>query len=143
MEYFIALIYIYIPFTVDSSQQQFPAIITCHQKLHLRWYIGLELNFVKWSTKILKGFGGHPPSWSSAVLKKYEKRTLLDALKIHFQRFFTLNYGYDVFSKATKPFDFIKPNVIQKFDNKLKYISEINEGLIMFFFPGNSRIRLF
>ena len=38
-----------------------------------------------------------------------------------------------MFSKATQPFDFIKPNVIEKLDEKLKYISEINEGLIMFF----------
>ena len=38
-----------------------------------------------------------------------------------------------MFSKATQPFNFIKTNVIQKVDEKLKYISEINEGLIMYF----------
>ena len=34
-----------------------------------------------------------------------------------------------------------KANVIRKFAYKVKYISQINRGLIMFFF-GNSRIRL-
>ena len=37
------------------------------------------------------------------------------------------------FSKATKTFDFIKPNLIRKLANKVKYISQINRGLIMFF----------
>ena len=43
------------------------------------------------------------------------------------------------FSKGTQPFDFIKPNVIGKLALKVKYNSQINGGLIMFF--GNSRIR--
>ena len=42
--------------------------------------------------KIYKGIGGNPPppSWLSAALEKYEKFTLLDALKIHSQSFFGL-----------------------------------------------------
>ena len=40
--------------------------------------------------KILKGFGGHPPR-SSAVLEKYGKLTLVEALK-NFQRFFVLSF---------------------------------------------------
>ena len=38
-----------------------------------------------------------------------------------------------ILSKATQPTDFIKPNVIQNLANRLKYISQINGGLIMFF----------
>ena len=37
------------------------------------------------------------------------------------------------FSKTTQPFDFIKPNVTWKLANKVKYISQINGGLIRFF----------
>ena len=46
-----------------------------------------------------------------------------------------------IFSKAIQPFDFIKLNVIQKLAYKVKYISQINGGLIMLFW--NSRIRFF
>ena len=38
-----------------------------------------------------------------------------------------------ILSKATQPVDFIKPNVIQNLANRVKYISQINGGLIMFF----------
>ena len=38
-----------------------------------------------------------------------------------------------IFSKATQLQDFIKPNVIRKLAYKVKYISQINGGLIMFF----------
>ena len=38
-----------------------------------------------------------------------------------------------LFSKATQPSDFIKPNVIRKLAYKVKYIGQINGGLIMFF----------
>ena len=45
-----------------------------------------------------------------------------------------VNCGVVVYlCEATQPFDFIKPNVIRKFGIKLKYISQINGGLIMFF----------
>ena len=36
-------------------------------------------------------------------------------------------------STFTQPFDFIKPNEIQKLAIQVKYISQINGGLIMFF----------
>ena len=39
-----------------------------------------------------------------------------------------------ILSKATQPVDFIKPNIIQKLANKVKYINQINGGLIIFFF---------
>ena len=32
----------------------------CLKKLHLRCCIGLELNILTWSTKVLKGIGGNP-----------------------------------------------------------------------------------
>ena len=35
-----------------------------------------------------------------------------------------------IFSKATQPFDFIKPNVIRNLAYKVKYIREIVRGLI-------------
>ena len=37
-----------------------------------------------------------------------------------------------MFSKNTEPFDFIKCNVIQKLAYEVKYIDEINGGLIVF-----------
>ena len=46
-----------------------------------------------------------------------------------------------IFSKGTQPFDFIICNVIQKSAYKVKYISQINGGLIMFF--ASSRLRFF
>ena len=41
--------------------------------------------------KIFKTHWGHSP-WSSATLGKYEKLTVLNPLKIHFQRFFALSF---------------------------------------------------
>ena len=85
--------------TVNNSFQSLP--IFYHKELQLRCCIGLDLNNVTWSTKILKGTGDHPsptPSplythihthtLSSATLGKYLKLTLLDALTTHLQRFF-------------------------------------------------------
>ena len=46
-----------------------------------------------------------------------------------------------MFSKGTQPFDFIKLNVIRKLAYKVKYIDQINGGLIMFF--ANLRVRFF
>ena len=46
-----------------------------------------------------------------------------------------------IFSKGTKPFDFIKLNIIHKLTYKVKYISLINRSLIMFF--RNLGIRFF
>ena len=46
-----------------------------------------------------------------------------------------------IFSKGTKLFDFMKRNIVWRLVYKVKCISHINEGLIMFF--GNSRIRFF
>ena len=46
-----------------------------------------------------------------------------------------------LFNKDTYPFDFIKPNIIWKLNFKVKCISQINGGLIMFF--ENSGIRFF
>ena len=42
------------------------------------------------------------------------------------------------FAKGTQPFDFTKDNLIQKSVYKIKYIIQINGGLIMFF--GNWEI---
>ena len=38
-----------------------------------------------------------------------------------------------IFSKAIQPLDFIKANIIQKLAYKVKYISQINGGLITLF----------
>ena len=45
-----------------------------------------------------------------------------------------------IFSKAIQPYDFIKPNVIQKLAYEVKYISQINGGLIMFFRKFKNKI---
>ena len=77
--------------TIDSNFHLLP--IFCHKKLHLRCCIGLLLNIVTCPVKILKGIRGCLP-WSTATLGKYEKLTVLDALKIHFQRFFALSWVF-------------------------------------------------
>ena len=46
-----------------------------------------------------------------------------------------------MFSKCTQTCDFIKTNVIWKLTYKVKYITQINGGFIMFF--RNSRVRFF
>ena len=51
------------------------------------------------------------------------------------------NFLCTISNKSTHPFDNIKPNVIQRLAYKVKYISQINGGLIMFF--GNLRIGFF
>ena len=145
--------------TVNNSFQPLP--IFCHKELHLRCCIGLELNIVTRSTKILKSVGDlfpfrHP--WSTATLGKFEKLTLLDALKLHFQTFFALSFlhltsmdlnGVNINAlrkfwlchrlfcrnvvKDIQPFDFIKCNAIQQLAYKTKYIRQINGGLIISF----------
>ena len=82
MEYFIALIYIYLnlnssfselygsPVTVNMklyvttvNNSFLPLPIFCHKELHLTGYIGHDLNILKGSTQILKDIGGdqvHP-----------------------------------------------------------------------------------
>ena len=72
--------------TVNNSF--LPLFIFCYKEHHVRCCIGLTLNIVTWSTN---RYQGHPSSWSSATLGKYEKLTFLDAFKIHFQKFFELN----------------------------------------------------
>ena len=50
-------------------------------------------------------------------------------------------YLCSTFRKGTQPFDFMKRNIIRKLATKVKYVSQINRGLIMFF--RNSRISFF
>ena len=122
----------------------------------MKYVLFAKIWFVKISTRIACNLG----------LRKYEKLSLLDALKIHFQRFFALNYvlhliingliGVDINSWTrlwvilsfcvlylvkTQPFDSIKCTIIRKLAYKAQYISEISRGLIMFF--GNLGIRYF
>ena len=76
----------------NSIQQQYLLPLFCHKELHLRCYIGFVLNIVTWSMSILKSIRWYL-LWSSAILGKYEKLTLLDALKKHFLVFcITLNF---------------------------------------------------
>ena len=51
----------------------------CLTKLHLRCCIGLELNILTWSTKVLKGIGGNP----------YDLFIHLDPLKTNFHPSFS------------------------------------------------------
>ena len=46
-----------------------------------------------------------------------------------------------IFSKGTEPFDYTKSNIIWKLTFNIKYINQINGGLILFF--KNSRIFFF
>ena len=85
--------------TVNYCFQLLP--IFCHEELHLRCCIGLGLNIITWSMKLLKNMRGHL-QWSSATLGKYEKLTLLDTLKIHFQMFFALDLVFCIYIKWTK-----------------------------------------
>ena len=76
--------------TVNNSFQPLP--IFWHKELYLWCCIGLDLNTVTWSTKILKGIGATtygPIPWSNATLGKF---ILLDALKINFHKFFSLSF---------------------------------------------------
>ena len=96
------------------------------------------------------------PTYYHFIFTKYKTFTLLEGLKIRFQRFFTLRFSEvfhiklhlissglngllsihwhrlwhcckfmcSIFGKSTKPFAFIKPNIIQKLAYKIKYISQ-------------------
>ena len=50
-------------------------------------------------------------------------------------------YIFCIVSKGAQPFDFIKLNVIQKLVYKVKYMSQINGGFLLFF--GNLIITFF
>ena len=67
--------------TYNNSFQLLP--IFWYKELHIRCFIGFELNIVTWFMKTLKGIRGYSP-WSSATLGKYENLIFLDTLKIHF-----------------------------------------------------------
>ena len=67
---------------VTTAKCFLPLPIFCHKELHLRYCIGLELNLVTWSKKILKGIGA--PPMIDCNFGEIEKLPLLDALKIHF-----------------------------------------------------------
>ena len=66
----------------------------------------------------------------------------MELVSTHRHRFW-LSYKFlcTIYSKSTQRFDFIKHNIIQKLAYKVKYISQINGSLIVFF--ENSRIRFF
>ena len=68
--------------TVNNSFQPLPNF--CHKELLPRCFIGLKLNIVTSSTKILTVMRGT----THMIWRKYQKLTLLNALKIPFQRFF-------------------------------------------------------
>ena len=61
-----------------------------HKELHLRYCIGLELNIVIWFTCNMNVLGSSPLDLLlSVTLGKCGKLTLLNVLKMHFQRFFS------------------------------------------------------
>ena len=73
---------------VNNSFQ--PLTFFCHEEFHLRCCIGLELNIVTYSTKILKGIGGTPylmiecnlgKIWKTHPLR-CSKNTLPEVLRI-------------------------------------------------------------
>ena len=111
MEYFIALIWIYLYISEsDLSSVILRKMFFCHKDLYLRCCIRFELKILIYLIhKISKRFcgveGGHSP-WSSAILWEYEKLTLLDALKIHFQRFFTLAFLHIISNRLNQRLKF-------------------------------------
>ena len=77
----------------NNSQQQFPAISSSFLKeLHLRCCIGLELNIAEYCNMIQENSKRIGGTLMIETFGKYQKFTLLDALKIHFQRFFALRF---------------------------------------------------
>ena len=57
----------------------------------------------------------------------------MDLIATHSRRLLLCyNILRSMFSKGTKPFDFIKLNLIHKLTYKVKYISLINRGLNIF-----------
>ena len=81
------------------------------------------------NSKRYQGEGGHFP-WSSTVLKKYEKFTLLDVLFVVY-----LVKPQNHFIK-----NFIKNKI--KLAYKIKYISQINGVLNMFFHKFENKLVL-
>ena len=96
--------------------------------------------------------------WSSAMLEKYEKVTLMDALKLHFHRFLMnqmelisthwhrlwhfCKFMCFIFRKATQPLDFIKSNVTQKLAYKVKNILVKLKELDYIFQKFENKIRV-
>ena len=97
-----------------------------------------------------------PPAIECSVGKIW--KTHMDALKVHFQRFFRdqmefisshwhrfrhfCKFMWSIFAKATQSLDFIKPNLIRKLAHKVKYINQINGVLIMFFQKFENKIHV-
>ena len=97
-------------FRVRSKLCHIKEDVFCHKDLYLRRCIRFELKILIYLIhKISKRFcgveGGHSP-WSSAILWEYEKLTLLDALKIHFQRFFTLAFLHIISNRLNQHLKF-------------------------------------
>ena len=76
--------------TTDNNNFQ-SLTIFCHKELHLRFCIGLELNILTLSTKILKGIEGHPLLINTHIIKcnlgKIRKANPPRCPKIHSQYF--------------------------------------------------------
>ena len=109
--------------TVNSSSQLLPF---CHKELHLRCCIEVELNIVTWSTKILKTISeifhifhfSHFLHLISNGLKGVNHWCIL-------WKCCKLVCG--IFSKATHPFHFIRPNVIKKLAYKWYILVKLME----------------
>ena len=70
-----------------------PLLIFCHKELHLRCCIGLELNIVAWSTKILKAIGGLL-SITECNLRKIWKNHPPKCLKSNFPEVFYFKLSF-------------------------------------------------
>ena len=51
----------------------------------------------------------------------------MELISTHYRSLCHCKFMCSIFSKATQPFYFIKANVIQKLDYKVKYTSQINK----------------
>ena len=140
--------------TVNKSFQ--PLSIFCHNEHYLRCYIGLEWNIVTWSTK-LWGMGGkfhglekmwkrHPPRCPKNIFPEVF-RTKLFAFSIKWTKwnqyqFIDVDYGFAINFCILC---LVKThNHFWKLTYKVKYIDQINGGLINYhFFQKFEGIRIF
>ena len=90
-------------------------------------------NMVHENFKMYQG-SPHPPNTTHYKWTKWSQYQF-----IYMDCGFVINFC-SIFSKGTEPFDFFKHNVIRKSACKVKYISQINRGLMFF---ASSRLRSF
>ena len=114
-----------------------PLPIFCHKEFHLRCSIELDQCCIgppMIEYNLGKIFEAYPPWCPKSTFPDVFYIKLNKLASTHWHRLW-LCYIFlcSIFSKGIQPFDFINCNIIRKLAYKVKYISHINRGLIMFF----------